>query len=222
MLCAEGFPRHPSLDRPTLGQPSRSRLIWIKRLLRCRSIPPCGRERIFCWKIANRKGRSDVEAFWASSGFFLDGDKSSDRPNSKNSDRPQDLARPCHVAPTGSSFLGWQQSCSAYTRVFDRQNSTLFECQGTANVKWDRNKAITHNAVTAVCTPVLPAFPNASGDYDLGPVVGTSTETSSLRGLLWFVASQQDKKVAFCYKGLFGGGPVPSLTISSCGSTALP
>jgi hypothetical protein len=129
----------------------------------------------------------------------------------------------CHTAPTGSSFLGWQQSCSAFTLVFDRQNSTLFECQGAANVKWDRNKAITHNAVTAACTPVLPAFPNASGDYDLGPVIGPSTETSSLRGaLLWFVASQQDKKVAFCYKGLFGGGPVPSLTISICGSTALP
>ena len=102
----------------------------------------------------------------------------------------------CHAAPTGSSFLGGQQSCSAYTRVFDRQNSTLFECHGTANVKWDRNKAITHNALIAVCTPVLPAFPNASGDYDLGPVFGTPTETSSLRGLLWFVASQQEAHFA--------------------------
>ena len=128
----------------------------------------------------------------------------------------------CQAAPSGSSFLGWQQSCSAYTSVFDRQNSTLYDCNGSANVKWDRNKVITHNAVATVCAPVVSAFPNASGEYDLGPVVGTSTETSSLRGLLWFVASQQDKKVAFCYKGLFGGGPVPSLTISSCASTALP
>ena len=128
----------------------------------------------------------------------------------------------CQVAPTGSSFMGWEQTCSAYTSVFDRQNSTLYECNGSANAKWDRNKVLTHNEVIAVCAPVVSAFPNASGDYDLGPIVGTPTERSSLRGLLWFVASQQDKKVGFCYKGLFGGGPVPNLTISSCASTALP
>ena len=104
--------------------------------------------------------------------------------------------------------------------MFDRQNSTLIECNGSASVKWDRNKVI--NAVVTVCVPVVSAFPNASGEYDLGPVVGSSTETSSLRGLLLLGASHQVKKVAFCYKGLFGGGPVPSLTISSCGSTALP
>jgi hypothetical protein len=88
MLCAEGLPRHPFSGGPTLGQPKPIQIdLDQKRLLRCSSIPPCGRERIFCWKIANRKGRSDVEAFWASSGFFLDGDRSSDRPNPKNSDR---------------------------------------------------------------------------------------------------------------------------------------
>ena len=82
--------------------------------------------------------------------------------------------------------------------MFDRQNSTLIECNGSASVKWDRNKVI--NAVVTVCVPVVSAFPNASGEYDLGPVVGSSTETSSLRGLLWFVASQRIRRSHFVIK----------------------
>ena len=220
MPRAEEFPRHASLDHSTLGLPKPIQIDMDQGASAVPKYPAMWAGA--CWKLRTGRGKAMWRLFGLLVLFFWTAIDPAIGQTQKIQIDPKIWQSTCHVAPTGSSFLGWQQSCSAYARVLDRQNSTLYECQGTANVKWDRNKAIAHNAVTAVCTPVLPAFPNATGDYDLGPVVGTSTETSSLRGLLWFVASQQDKKVAFCYKGLFGGGPVPSLTISSCGSTALP
>jgi hypothetical protein len=106
MLYAEGFPRHPSLDRPTLGQPKPIQIDLDQAASAVPKYPAMRAGADTCWKIANRKRRSDVEAFWLLVFFFWTAIDPAIGQTPKLQIDPKIWQGTCHAAPTGSSFLG--------------------------------------------------------------------------------------------------------------------
>jgi hypothetical protein len=131
------------------------------------------------------------------------------------------ITRNC-VPVTGSSTQGWTWGCTVYAYVLNRQTSVLYLCTGGVQVRWDPAKIVIKNQLSVSCSSSGPAFQTASGEYDAA-VQPAQAPVSTNANLAWFVASQQDKKIAFCFSGNTGAGaPVPNLDINKCGSTDVP